>query len=116
MLQKEYAHQLLTHYNPYTKSEYRDEPAVATVELKNENSIVESWFSNRLLGKNTRKNPGTWTDIPASYEKDLTEKYNTWLRNRLSASELNELRKIAGTEGEDIITRLKRYEFKDAPT
>ena len=28
-LQRDYARQLLTHYNPYTKSEYRHEPAVA---------------------------------------------------------------------------------------
>ena len=46
------------------------EPAVAIVELVNENSIVESWFSGRLLGKNTKKNPGTWTDIPARYGGD----------------------------------------------
>ena len=65
-LQKEYARQLLTHRNPYTGNEYRHEPAVAIVELVNENSIVESWFSGRLLGKNQQKNPGTWTDIPAT--------------------------------------------------
>jgi hypothetical protein len=75
-LQREYAKQLLTHYNPYTKSEYRNEPAVLCVEFVNENSIVESWVSNRLLGKATRKNPGTWTDITESYEKELTELYH----------------------------------------
>lgn len=78
-LQREYARQLLTHYNPYTKSEYRREPAVLMVEMVNENSIVESWFNDRLLGKATRKNPGTWTDIPASYEKTLTREYELWL-------------------------------------
>lgn len=36
-LQREYARMLLTHYNPYTQSEYRNEPAVAIVELVNEN-------------------------------------------------------------------------------
>jgi hypothetical protein len=41
-LQKEYARMLLTHRNPYTQSEYRREPAVAVVELLNENSLVES--------------------------------------------------------------------------
>jgi len=81
-LQREYARQLLTHHNPYTKSEYRNEPAVLLVEMVNENSIVESWFSDRLLGKATSKNPGTWTDIPASYEKQLTEEYELWLGRR----------------------------------
>src|SRR5207245_2114471 len=78
-LQREYAKQLLTHLNPYTKAEYRREPAVMLVELVNENSIVESWAANRLQGKNTRKNPGTWPDIPASYEAELTARYQAWL-------------------------------------
>lgn len=74
-LQREYARQLLMHYNPYTRSQYRNEPAVLIIEMVNENSIVEAWVNNRLLGRATRKNPGTWTDIPASYERVLTEKY-----------------------------------------
>jgi hypothetical protein len=81
-LQRDYARQLLTHYNPYTKAEYRNEAAIALVELVNENSIVESWVSNRLLGKNTSKNPGTWSDITESYEKELTAKYEQWLKAR----------------------------------
>src|SRR5215475_4188871 len=38
-LEKEYAKKLLTHVNPYTKTEYRNEPAIAIVELLNENAI-----------------------------------------------------------------------------
>ncbi len=79
-LQREYARQLLTHRNPYTGAEYRNEPAVALVELVNENSLVESWFSNHLLGRAAQKNPGTWTDIPPSYEAALTDKYHAWLK------------------------------------
>jgi hypothetical protein len=74
MLHKEYAKQLLTHYNPYTKSEYCNEPAIAIVELVNENSIVEAWFSDRLLGTNKSRNPGTWADITAWYAEQLTRK------------------------------------------
>ena len=114
-LQREYASQLLTHYNPYTKSEYRNEPAVAVIELVNENSIVESWFSNRLLGKNVTKNPGTWTDIPESYEKQLTEKYNAWLAKRLPAGELKKLRAMAGVAADAPVPRLRREQFADAP-
>jgi hypothetical protein len=44
------------------------EPAIALVELVNENSIVESWVANRLRGKNTRKNPGTWSDITGFFK------------------------------------------------
>jgi len=115
MLHKEYAQQLLTHRNPYTQAEYRHEPAVAVVELVNENSIVEAWFSDRLLGKSTQRNPGTWTDITASYAEQLTQKYNAWLQETLSAQDLSELRQMAGVAEGEPVPRLTKAQFKDAP-
>lgn len=110
-LEREFARQLLTHYNPYTKSEYRNEPAVLMIEMVNENSITESWVKKRLLGKSTRKNPGTWTDIPASYEKDLSARYNAWLARKLKVRELQQLRTEAGVGEGTPIPRLKPAEF-----
>lgn len=78
-LQKEYARQLLTHHNPYTKTEYRSDPAVVIVELVNENSLIDSWVRGKLLGKNTHKNRDAWPDITAGYAADLTRKYHGWL-------------------------------------
>jgi len=77
VLEKEYAKQILSHKNPYTKNEYCNEPAVALVELVNENSIVESWVAGRLQGKGPPSGQAdtTWTDIPASYAHDLD---NLW--------------------------------------
>ena len=115
MLHKEYARQLLTHRNPYTGNEYRHEPAVAIVELVNENSIVEAWFSDRLLGKNTQKNPGTWTDITACYAEELTEKYNAWLARDSRREDLRELRRVAGVAEGEPIPRLIKAQFKDGP-
>jgi hypothetical protein len=115
MLHKEYACQLLTHHNPYTNSPYRSEPAVLIVEMVNENSLVEAWFSDRLLGKNTQKNPGTWTDVTASYAEQLTKKYNAWLQERLSAAELKELRKMAGVQEGELVPRLTKDQFNAAP-
>jgi len=114
-LHKEYAEELLTHYNPYTKSEYRYEPAVVVVELVNENSIVEAWFSDRLLGKNTNKHPGTWTDITAWYASQLTKRYNEWLEERLSPTELKAMRDMAGVKEDELIPRLTKNEFTAAP-
>ncbi|MHC4561057.1 MAG: hypothetical protein ACYS80_27575 [Planctomycetota bacterium] len=114
-LHKEYAGQLLTHYNPYTKSEYRHEPAVAVVELVNENSIVEAWFSDRLLGKNTSKRPGTWTDITAWYANQLTKRYNEWLKEQLSSTDLKALHNMAGVKEDELIPRLTKNEFSAAP-
>lgn len=113
-LQQQYARQLLTHRNPHTGREYRHEPAVALIELVNENSLVESWFSGRLLGEQTRKYPGTWSDIPARYERELTDLYNQWLRGQLSAAELAALRKEAGVADGAPLPRLRPTEFKQA--
>ncbi len=115
VLHKEYAQQLLTHRNPYTQTEYRHEPTVAIVELVNENSIVEAWFSDRLLGRNTQKYPGTWTDITAWYAEKLTAKYNGWLEENLSDEELRELRQTAGVAEGQLVPRLTKAQFKDAP-
>ncbi len=114
-LHQEYARQLLTHFNPYTKSEYRREPALLMLELVNENSLVESWIGNRLLGKNTQKNPGSWTDITPGYEKELTTRYNAWLRARLAPAELEKLRKLAGAPAGGDVPRMGHKEFAGAP-
>jgi hypothetical protein len=115
MLHREYARQLLTHFNPYTKSEYRSEPAVVIVELVNENSIVEAWFSDRLVGTNRKKNPGTWTDITTWYAGQLTKKFNAWLKAHLSGAELEELRAMAGVKKGELIPRLTKDQFDAAP-
>lgn len=74
-LQREYARQLLTHVNAFTGRAYREEPAVAIVEFVNENSLVEAWLNNRLVGMQTNRPSGTWHDIPPSYAAALTEKF-----------------------------------------
>ena len=113
-LQKEFAKDLLTHTNPYTRTKYIDDPALVIVEILNENSLVESWFSGHLLGKNTQKYPGTWTDIPASYEKQLTEKYNAWLKANFSDEEIRMLKKECNLTGNVPVPRLRPDEFANA--
>ena len=83
-LEQDYARQLLTHKNPYTGNEYRNEPAIALVEMINENSIIESWAANRLQGKGPDPTSldQTWADIPASYAAELDEKYSAYLAKR----------------------------------
>ena len=81
LLQKEYAAQILGHYNPFTGHRYAEDPAIAIVELVNENSILESWVKNRLRGEQTRPF-GTWGDIPPAYAADLDRLWNHWLARR----------------------------------
>ena len=113
-LEKEYAWQLLTHNNPYTGNEYRNEPAVAFLEIVNENSLIEAWFGKRLTGTHQSVQTSTWIDIPPHYADELTEKYNRWLEKNLSASALDTVRKEAGINKSSVIPRLKPDEFKKA--
>ena len=53
----DFARQLLTHRNPYTGCEYRHEPALAWIELLNENSLVEAWAQWRLMVPKQRATP-----------------------------------------------------------
>lgn len=114
-LQRDYARQLLSHRNPYTGTTYAREPAVALVELVNENSLVEAWKDGRLRGRNTRKNPGTWTDIPASYAADLTVQFNAWLDRSYPSETRQRWREQAGVAAETPLPRLVPDEFAKAP-
>lgn len=114
-LQREYARQLLTHHNPYTKSEYRHEPAVAVVEMVNENSMVESWLMYRLVGKDPEDGGSTWSPLPVSYAKELTEQYNAWLAKRFSEEQLERFRELSGVKAGQPVPRLQPHEFAKAP-
>jgi hypothetical protein len=67
-LQKQYARDLLQHRNPYTGTTYAEEPAVAIVEINNENGLFFEWASGHLDG------------MPDPFRSDLTQKWNRWLQ------------------------------------
>ncbi len=113
-LEKKYAKQLLSHKNNYTGNEYRNEPALAFLEIVNENSLVEAWFTGRLLGEHNSTETSTWTDIPEFYGKELTDKYNQWLEQNLSFEKLNTLRNELRLKEGEVIPRLKNTEFEEA--
>jgi hypothetical protein len=113
-LQKEYATKLLTHYNPYTKSEYRNEPAIAIIEIVNENSIVTAWMRGRLRGSKTGGAPVEWQDITPHYAQELDRLYNEWLSQKLSPSVLAKLRAEAGVKDGAGVPRLTPDQFAAA--
>ena len=67
-LQKDYARALLTHINPYTKSAYTDEPAVAFIEINNENALLDEWHIGGL------------DHLPAPYRAELSGLWTDWLK------------------------------------
>lgn len=68
--QMQYARDLLHHVNPYTKTRYADEPAVAIVEINNENALFNEWSGGGL------------EQMPDPYAADLRGRWNKFLADR----------------------------------
>lgn len=69
-LQRDYARDLLTHVNPYTGARYADEPAVAFIEINNENGLIRGWRLGELDG------------MTEPYRGELTRQWQAWLKAR----------------------------------
>jgi len=85
--QKEYAKMLLLHRNPYTGTTYAEEPAVAFVEINNENSLLSSWYLLPKLNK--------------AHMAALRGQWKEWLNAHPEAKE--------GAGGKDIISIIENY-------
>jgi len=97
-LEKDYARQILTHENPYTKTEYRNEPAVAIVEIVNENGI------------------GIGFHAPTSfYQSELADQYNAWLQKHRTPAEISRLRDVAGVSADAAVPLLTGTQITSVP-
>ncbi|MGQ9574222.1 MAG: carbohydrate binding domain-containing protein [Thermoguttaceae bacterium] len=74
-LQKRYARDLLTHVNPYTKTPYTDEPAVAFVEISNEDALFAVWGRGQL------------DRLPEPYATTFRKLWNAWLRKKYGSTD-----------------------------
>lgn len=74
-LQRDYARNLLTHKNPYTGNAYADEPAVALIEINNENGLLLEWWG------------GSLEKMPEVYRNDLAGRWNAWLEKKYPSRE-----------------------------
>jgi hypothetical protein len=74
-LQKKYARDLLTHRNPYTGLTYAEDPAVAFVEISNEDALYTVW------------NWGSLDDLPEPYSSTFRKLWNDWLRKKYRTTE-----------------------------
>ncbi len=72
-LQKDYARRLLTTKNPYTGLAPAEDPAIAVIELNNENSVFGFW--TRDLGRGLDKMAGP-------FRQELQAQWNEWLSRR----------------------------------
>ncbi len=90
-LQKEYARELIGHLNPYTKLKYTEDPAVALIEINNENALNIGYRA-----------PSTF------YLQELTGIYNDWLAKHRTPEEMAQLRAITGATA-DAPVRLMQW-------
>ncbi len=83
-LQQQYASQLLSHVNPYTKERLADDPAVAFVEISNEDTVLYSFANDQLstIVSASACIQGMSCGLPASYSADLDGLWNKWLKSR----------------------------------
>lgn len=74
-LHKEFARKLLTAPNPYRGGRpMAQDPAVAFVEIMNENGFLQNWYGGVLDG------------MPATYRRTLESRWNQWLKSRYADS------------------------------
>ena len=88
---KDYARILLTHVNPHTKLAYKDDPAVAILEISNEDSLVlNPWWIEQLGGPP---------------RDELAKRWNAWLRKKYArtAALQSAWGVYRGCEGDDIL-------------
>ena len=93
--QKQYITMLLEHENPYTKTKYKDDPAVAFVEINNENGLIMGY----LCG---------WLDsyYGGEYWQELENKWNIWLKkNNYNYSDLSSQFNKTSQEKQNLISQ-----------
>ncbi len=90
-LQKEYAQQLLAHHNPYTGLAYTQDPAVAIVEINNEDAINVGFRA-----------PSTF------YEQELTALYNQWLSLHRTPQQIAALHALCGVAASNSVPLVHR--------
>jgi hypothetical protein len=74
-LQKDFARRMLSRKNPYTDLTYAEDPAVAIVEITNENTLLgEAW------GQGIE-------NMPAPYKQELQRLWNAWLKKKYNTTD-----------------------------
>jgi hypothetical protein len=81
--------------------------------MVNENSLMEAWTQWRLVGRDDKAGD-TWSPIPVSYDKELTEQFNAWLPKHRTPEQVAAIRTEAKAAAAAPIPRLAPNEFTNA--
>ncbi|MDQ2076718.1 carbohydrate binding domain-containing protein [Marinimicrobium sp. ABcell2] len=100
-LEKAYAQELLSRHNQYTGLTYAEDPAIAFVEINNENSLFQMYFD------------GSMDRWPESIRSFLQADWNQWLNERYEDTEAMTTAWGAQDEplGEEMLTALEDSQF-----
>ncbi|MFH0735284.1 MAG: carbohydrate binding domain-containing protein [bacterium] len=99
-LQKEYANQLLTHINPYTGLSLINDPAMAMVEITNENSLFRMWHDGKLKPinnggiltyKHNKLLDSLWNNFLLTKYGTTLQLSNYWNQGTIPAGTLNKI-------------------------
>ncbi|ADM27348.1 hypothetical protein Igag_0510 [Ignisphaera aggregans DSM 17230] len=74
-LVKEFAYKLFTHVNGYTGVAYKDEPAIAFIEVLNEYGIIFGWLD------------GAIDRLPMLFKNELQKKWNEYLLEKYGSTQ-----------------------------
>ncbi len=111
-LQKELAQKWLTHKNPYTGTQYKNDPAIAIFELVNENTLFHAWNIGALHPPEEPQRDPNFKPITPYYSEMLTELFNEYLEQKYTPGELKQMRRLAGVAENEPIPRLKKSEVQ----
>jgi len=115
-LQKDFAQKLLTHYNPYTKSSYTNEPAIVIVELLNENTLFDAWHRNALHPGNKGSGDPNFRNLTEDHSEMLTRMFNDYLKTKFSTAEIQIIREQSQATEEEPIPRARKVNDKKTET
>ncbi|MDP6934757.1 MAG: hypothetical protein QGG40_17685, partial [Myxococcota bacterium] len=73
--QMQWTRRIYDRVNPHTGLHYAEDPAIALVEITNENSLVAGWLG------------GSLERLPESHRRALDERWNAWLSDRYGSDE-----------------------------
>lgn len=85
-IEKDYATRLLSRTNPYTGTKTKNDPALAIVEIMNEDSIIGAWAGEGLDYPMSVTRPGS-KNVTEPYHVELDAQYQVWLNRRYTSTE-----------------------------
>ena len=102
-LQKEYARDLLTHVNRYTGNAYTDEPAVAMIEISNEDQGLVKFAQG-----------GKIQSLGKPFQDELARQWNEWLHGKYPTEVAirSAWTREAGTLGAELLTDSPKGKWK----